>query len=76
MQGETTHWQPAAPLDRITVRRVIAAVREGGDSSAVTLEALERLGLAKVLSHHNAATHEVANRTLTEIIRASGEGRD
>ena len=69
-------YQPGAPLDRITVERLIGSIREAGDSSPRTSKALALLGLGKLLNEASRATEPLRTLTLLDLARAGEKPAD
>lgn len=69
LRTERPSYQPAAPLDQITLGRVVAAVRERGDESISTAKALKDLGMADLLTSRRKAAEGFDDVTLAEVIR-------
>ena len=70
LKGEPPAYQPAVPLDQITLGRVVQAVRERGDESIGTAKALEDLGIARMFAAQKEATEGFDDITLLDALRA------
>ena len=75
LQGDHARFQPAAPLDQITLGRVLHAVCDRGDQSSQTLKMLERLGVAHLLDQREQATATVHNITLLDLAQAAEKSK-
>ena len=62
----TEGYQPARPLERITVGQVLRAVREMGQDSALTDEKLRQLGLAR-LADYAGQEEQALGTTMAEV---------
>jgi len=58
VQADRPQFLPAAPLDQITVGRILRAVRDQGDESPDTRVMLERLGVAALLDRQRRSNRE------------------
>jgi len=68
LQGDVPRLHPALPVERITVGRIVEAVRESGDRSEETAKVLERLGVRELLARRSQAAAEIDAVSLREII--------
>lgn len=73
LQGDVARFQPAAPLEQITVGRVLEAINKHGDESPQTLMALERLGVADVFHRQEQAESGLQGMTLADLARACND---
>ena len=76
IQADRPQFHPAAPLDHITVGRVLRAVREQGDDSPQTTRMLEKLGVADLLEQRKQASRSFHNITLAELAQAGNKPAD
>jgi membrane protein len=74
VHSDEPRFQPAAPLEQITLVRILRATDEKGDESPQTMNALKRLGVAEVLSARAQAEEKAGSTSLREIVKAA-EGR-
>ena len=66
--SDTPSFQPAAPLDKITLARIRDAIQQAGDESPHTSERLTEMGVAPYLKSTDAAAAQREARTLLEVV--------
>jgi len=69
--AEGTRFIPAAPLEHISLGRVVAAVHDAGDASPVTETVLKQLGIAPLLAPPNPSQTGPASLTLKDLAEGS-----
>jgi len=68
LHDEPPRFHPATSIERITLGRIIAAIRESGDHSETTDRVLEALGLRDLLERRRHAAEEVDSLDLSQIM--------
>jgi len=69
VRGEQPVFQPAAPLEGITLEQITSTVQEDGDGSPTTIEALRKIGLAGLLDGRSETVKD-PGITLREVVQS------
>jgi DNA-binding IscR family transcriptional regulator len=67
--GELPRYSPAAPLDQITMERILRASNEQGEEHAGSQAAFERLGVAGALQAREAAEEKFRKTTILDLVQ-------
>lgn len=73
LQGDTTSFQPAIPLEQISLWRIVRAVQESGDESRLTERMLEDLGLTPYLDQLHESERKAGGTTLLDVVKSEPE---
>ena len=68
--GELPRYGPAAPLDQITMERILRAANEHGEEPAGSQQAFKRLGVADALQAREKAEAAFLKMTLLDLVKA------
>jgi membrane protein len=68
IHGDVPRFQPARPLDGITLGQILATMRDAGDHSPRTEATLEQLGILRRLKEESAAEVAARGVTLLEMV--------
>jgi membrane protein len=67
--GELPRYGPAAPLDQITMERILRAANEQGEAPARSQQAFQRLGVADALNAREKAAAPFLKMTLLDVVK-------
>ena len=73
LQSDEPAYQPGAPLDKITLGRIMNAVSRDGDESAQTMRALEDLGVTRLVRQHEEVESRLHRTTLEDFVHSCEE---
>jgi len=73
LQSDEPAYQPGAPLEKITLGRIMNAVNGDGDESAQTMRALEDLGVTRLVRRHEEVDSRFHRRTLEDFVNSCDE---
>ncbi len=74
--GDLPRYGPAAPLDQITMARILRAANEHGEEHAGSQQAFERLGVADALQARDAAEEKFLKTTILDLVKPQRDRKD